>query len=243
MITIFKKEIRGFFCSPGAYIVASVFILICSLFLWFFDNQYNVFNLGNASLNTFFFIAPWVMLFLIPAFTMRQFAEEKQIGTLDWLMTQPLKLHHIILGKYFSVVILILFMILPSLIYVVTLQYFSMSGEIDSGAITTGYIGLFLLSSLFAAIGLSMSSLTENQVVAYVSSLFICFGLYYGFQGLASYNLLGNADYYMQMIGAEFHYNSFLKGIIDSRDFFYFIGLSGLFLYLTYFILLQLRKQ
>lgn len=243
MFTIFKKEVRSFFCSPGAYIVASIFILICSLFLWFFDNQYNIFNLGNASLSTFFFIAPWAMLFLIPAFTMRQFAEEKQMGTLDWLMTQPIKLNHIILGKYFSVIMLILLMILPSMVYIFTLQHFSMDGQIDMGTIISGYIGLFLLGSLFAAIGLSMSSLTENQVVAYVASVFICFVLFYGFQGLASYNLLGGFDYYMQMIGAEFHYNSFLKGIIDSRDLIYFIGFSALFLYLTYFILIQLRKQ
>src|SRR5690606_29557296 len=106
-----------------------------------------------------------------------------------------------------------------------------------------GYLGLFLLSSMFAAIGFAMSSITQNQVVAYVASVFICFGLFYGFQGLASYNLLGGADYYMQQIGAEFHYNSFLKGIIDSRDILYFLGCSGLFLYFTYFTLLQIQKQ
>lgn len=243
MFTIFKKEIRSFFCSPGAYIVASIFILICSLFLWFFDNQYNIFNLGNASLSTFFFIAPWAMLFLIPALTMRQLAEEKQMGTLDWLMTQPIKLHHIILGKYLSVIVLIVFMLIPTLIYIFTLQHFSMDGKTDLGAIASGYIGLFLLSALFAAVGFAMSSATQNQVVAYVASVFICFALFYGFQGLASYNLLGSGDYYMQQIGAEFHYNSFLKGIIDSRDILYFVGFSGLFLYLTYFILQQLQKQ
>lgn len=243
MFTIFKKEIRSLFCSPGAYIVASIFILICSLFLWFFDNQYNIFNLGNASLSTFFFIAPWAMLFLIPALTMRQLAEEKQMGTLDWLMTQPLKLHHIIAGKYLSVIVLIAFMIIPTLIYIPTLQHFSMDGKTDLGAIISGYLGLFLLSSMFAAIGFAMSSITQNQVVAYVASVFICFGLFYGFQGLASYNLLGGADYYMQQIGAEFHYNSFLKGIIDSRDILYFLGCSGLFLYFTYFTLLQIQKQ
>lgn len=243
MFTIFKKEIRSFFCSPGAYIVASIFVLICSLFLWFFDNQYNIFNLGNASLSTFFFIAPWAMLFLVPALTMRQLSEEKQMGTLDWLMTQPIKIHQIIFGKFFSVLVLILFMLTPTLIYILSLLHFSIDGQADIGAIVSGYLGLFLLGTFFTAIGFAMSSITENQVVAYVASVFICFVLFYGFQGLASYNLLGNADYYMQQMGAEFHYNSFLKGIIDSRDVIYFLGFSGLFLYFTYFTLQQLQRQ
>lgn len=243
MYTIFKKEIRSFFCSPGAYIVASIFILICSLFLWFFDNQYNIFNLGNASLSTFFFIAPWAMLFLIPALTMRLLAEEKQMGTLDWLMTQPIKIHHIVLGKYFSILVLILFMLVPTFIYTITLQHFSIDGSVDLGAILSGYLGLFLLSAMFAGNGIAMSSITQNQVVAYVASLFLCFVLFYGFQGLSSYNLLGGADYYMQQIGAEFHYNSFLKGIIDSRDLFYFLGFSGLFLFFSFFTLKQHQKQ
>lgn len=243
MLTILKKEIRNYFGTPGAYLVASIFVLICSLFLWFFDNEYNIFNLGNASLSTFFFIAPWAFLFLIPALTMRQLAEEKQLGTLDWLMTQPLKLNHILFGKYFSVLVLVLFMLIPTWIYIMTVQHFSMDGKADIGAIFSGYVGLFLLGTLFAAIGIFVSSITQNQVVAYVGSVFICFLIFYGMQGLASYNLLGGMDYYVQQIGAEYHYNSFLKGIIDTRDVIYFVAISALFLWFAYFSILQIQSK
>ncbi|MDO5655323.1 MAG: ABC transporter permease subunit [Flavobacteriaceae bacterium] len=243
MFTIFKKEIRSFFGTPGAYIVSSIFVLICALFLWFFDNEYNIFNLGTASLSTFFFIAPWAFLFLIPALTMRQLAEEKQMGTLDWLLTQPIKISNLILGKYLSVLILIAFMLLSTAIFVFSIQYFSMDGKIDTGAIISGYAGLFLLGSLFAATGLAVSSFTENQVIAYVGTVFLCFLMYYGFTGLASYNLLGSLDYYVQQAGAEFHYNSFLKGIIDTRDLLYFVAVSVLFLCLAYFSLIKLLTR
>lgn len=243
MLTILSKEIRGFFGTPGAYLVATIFVLICALFLWFFDNEYNVFNLGNASLSTFFFIAPWALLLLLPALTMRQFAEEKQLGTLDWLFTQPVKTGNIILGKFFSVVLLLIFMIIPTVIFVYTVLHFSMNGKADMGAIISGYTGLFLLGSLFIAIGIFVSSLTQNQVIAYVGTVFICFLFFYGFQGLASYNLLGGMDYYMQQAGAEYHYNSFLKGIIDSRDLIYFIILSAIFLFLSWFSLQKLHAQ
>lgn len=243
MLTIFKKEISNYFGTPGAYLVASIFVLICSLFLWFFDNDYNIFNLGNASLSTFFFIAPWAFLLLIPALTMRQIAEEKQLGTLDWLMTQPLKLSHIVVGKYLSVLVLILFILIPTLIYVVTVQHFSMDGGADVGTIFSGYIGLFLLGALFASIGILVSSITNSQVVAYVGTVFLCFVMYYGLSGLASYNLLGGMDYYVKQLGAEFHYNSFLKGIIDSRDIVYFVAISALFLWGSYFSLLKIQAK
>lgn len=243
MLTIFKKEISNYFGTPGAYLVASIFVLICSLFLWFFDNDYNIFNLGNASLSTFFFIAPWAFLLLIPALTMRQIAEEKQLGTLDWLMTQPLKLSHIVVGKYLSVLVLILFILIPTLIYVATVQHFSMDGGADVGTIFSGYIGLFLLGALFASIGILVSSITNSQVVAYVGTVFLCFVMYYGLSGLASYNLLGGMDYYVKQLGAEFHYNSFLKGIIDSRDIVYFVAISALFLWGSYFSLLKIQAK
>ncbi|MGI9527222.1 MAG: ABC transporter permease [Weeksellaceae bacterium] len=235
MFTILKKELKSYFGTPTAYLVAGIFLLINTLFLWFFDNEYNVFNLGEATLNTFYFIAPWVFLLLIPALTMRQFAEEKQLGTLDWLFTQPLKVGEVVWGKYVSVLVLILFMLVPTIIYIYTLMHFSLDKAIDLGAVFSGYLGLFLLGALYAAVGICVSAFTNNQVVAYVGSVFVCFVIYYGFQGLASYNLLGSVDYYMQQIGAEFHYNSFLKGIIDTRDFIYFIVVIMLSLLVTQF--------
>ncbi|MXV37765.1 ABC transporter permease subunit [Flavobacteriaceae bacterium Ap0902] len=233
MLTIFKKEFKNYFGSYAAYLVAAIFVLITTLFLWFFDNEFNVFNLGEASLSTFFFIAPWAFLFLIPALTMRQFAEERQLGTLEWLFTQPIRISNIVLGKYLSVLILILFMLVPTVIYIFTLAHFSLDGQVDYGTIFSGYLGLYLLGALFAAIGICVSSFTSNQVVAYVAAVFSCFVLYYGFQGIASYNLLGGIDYYMQQFGAQFHYNSFLKGIVDTRDLFYFITIAALALVIT----------
>lgn len=228
MLTILKKELTIYFGTYTAYLVAAIFVLITALFLWFFDNEYNVFNLGEASLTTFFFIAPWAFLLLVPALTMRQLAEEKQLGTLDWLFTQPISIQNVVLGKFISVVFLIIFMLIPTLFYPYTLSYFSLDHSMDLGTIFTGYLGLFLLGSLFAAIGICVSAFTSNQVIAYVLTVFCCFVLYYGFQGLASYNLLGSIDYYMQQLGVQYHYNSFLKGILDTRDLLYFLVISGL---------------
>ncbi|MDO5510298.1 MAG: ABC transporter permease subunit [Weeksellaceae bacterium] len=239
MVTILKKELRYFFGTFNGYLISGAFVVIAALFLWFFDNEYNVFNLGNASLSSFFFLAPWLLLFIVPAMTMRQLAEEKQMGTLDWLFAQAVNKHEIVLGKYFAVLILILFMLSCTLIFVYTTAYFSMGDGIDLGTVFSGYLGLFLLAALFAALGMLVSTLAPNQVVAYVGSIIAGFILYYGFSGLASYNLLGQFDYFMQQIGSEFHYNGFVKGVIDTRDLLYFVLLIALVLWLAYFFILN----
>lgn len=233
MLNILKKELWTYFGNYAIYAIMIIFIIVCSLFLWFFDNDYNVFNSGVAELNSFFFIAPWIILFLVPAITMRQFSEEKQNGTLDWLLTQPIYLRNIILGKFISVVIVIFSMLILTLFFIETLAYFSLN-SIDYGTIIMGYIGLFLLSSLYASIGIMSSSLFANQVTAYISAVFFNFILFFGFQGLASYNLLGGFDYTLQQWGANFHYDGFLKGLLDTRDLIYFIGLISAFLVLSY---------
>lgn len=237
MIKIFSKELKAYLGSYSTYLVVSFYIIFTALSLWFFENEFNAFNSGNASLSSFFFLSPWAFLLLIPAITMKHFAEEKQLGTLQWLFSQPVKKWNIVLGKYFSSIVIIAFMLLCTVVFIYTLQYFSLNGNLDYGTIFSGYLGLFLLGCLFAAIGTFASAITSNQVVSYVVSVFLCFILYYGFSGLASYNLLGGMDYYLQQLGAEFHYNSFLKGIIDSRDLFYFITLIGFFLTLSYLII------
>lgn len=237
MIKIFRKELKSYLGSYSTYLVVSFYIVLTALSLWFFDNEFNVFNSGNASLSSFFFLSPWAFLLLIPAITMKHFAEEKQLGTLQWLFSQPVKKLNIVLGKYFSSIIIIAFTLVCTVFFIYTLLHFSLNGNLDYGTIFSGYLGLFLLGCLFSAIGTFASAITANQVVSYVVSVFLCFILYYGFSGLASYNLLGGMDYYMQQLGVEFHYNSFLKGIIDSRDLFYFITLIGFFLTLSYLII------
>ncbi|MET3732144.1 ABC transporter permease subunit [Moheibacter stercoris] len=234
MIKIFKKELANYFMGYMAYISASAFVLICTLFLWFFDNEFNIFNIGTATLSSFFFIAPWVLFFLIPALTMRTISEEENNGTLQWLFTQPIKICGIVWGKFLPILVVLLFAILPTYLFVYTMEQFIVSDQIlDYGALLSGYLGLFLLGSSFAAIGIFTSSLTKNQVAAYVSAIFLCFFFFYAFESLASYNLLGTADYYVQKIGMYQHYQQMLKGILDTRDLIYFFVLIGVFLALT----------
>lgn len=234
MFSIFKKELWAYFGTLGAYIVSAAFLLICSLFLWFFDNDFNVFNVGLATLNNFFILAPWVLMFLLPALTMKSIAEEEQNGTLVWLFSQPLSVSSIVLGKYWAILILVLFSLLLTFTYVYTINYLSLpKGSIDSGIIFSGYIGLLFLSMTFASIGIFCSSLVKNQVLAFVTGVFFCFICFYGFENLASYNLLGNLDYTLQKIGFFQHYTSFTKGIVDTRDIGYFIFVIVVFLLLS----------
>ena len=234
MFSIFKKELWAYFGTLGAYIVSAAFLLICSLFLWFFDNDFNIFNVGLATLNNFFILAPWVLMFLLPALTMKSIAEEEQNGTLIWLFSQPLSVSSIVLGKYWAILILVLFSLLPTFTFVYTINNLSLpKGNIDSGIIVSGYIGLLFLSMTFASIGIFCSSLVKNQVLAFVTGVFFCFICFYGFENLASYNLLGNLDYTLQKIGFFQHYTSFTKGIVDTRDIGYFIFVIVVFLLLS----------
>lgn len=242
MWTIFKKEFNQFFLGFTAYLSALAFVIISTLFLWFFDNQFNVFNTGNASLSSFFFIGPWIFMFMIPALTMKMIAEEQNNGTLLWLFTLPIKINQIIIGKFLAILSIIIFSLLCTSLFTITLENFIITDQrLDYGTIYNGYLGLFLLGSLFAAIGILTSSLTKNQVMAYVLAVFICFISYYGFEGLASYNLLGSADYYVQKIGSYSHFQQFLKGILDTRDLAYFIILIAILLQAS-IINLQLKK-
>ncbi|MDM1062140.1 ABC transporter permease subunit [Empedobacter falsenii] len=229
MWTIFKKEFSNFYLGFTAYLATATFVIVSVLFLCFFDNEFNVFNTGNASLSSFFFVGPWIFLFMIPALTMKLIAEEQANGTLLWLFTLPIKNNQIIWGKYLAVVSVVVFCLLSTFLFTITLQEFLMpEQELDYGTIFSGYLGLFFLGSLFAAIGLFTSSITKNQVMAYVLAVFFCFIIFYGFESLASYNLLGSMDFYVQKIGSFTHYNQFLKGIIDTRDLLYFLILIGI---------------
>uniref|UniRef100_UPI0039A44C52 ABC transporter permease subunit n=1 Tax=Ornithobacterium rhinotracheale TaxID=28251 RepID=UPI0039A44C52 len=241
MLSILKKELWSYFGNYATYAILFAFALVCALFLWFFDNDYNVFNSEVARLDSFFFVAPWILLFLVPAITMRQFSEERQNGTLDWLMTQPISLEKIILGKFLSVMILLLIMLVLTLFSVVAVSHFSLSGT-DTGVVFTAYLGLYLLATLFAAVGLMSSTFFTQQVAAYIVAVFCNFVLFFGFQGIASYNLLGSLDYTLQQWGASFHYDGFLKGLIDTRDLAYFLGLIPVFLLISYASLLKNKK-
>ncbi len=238
MLSIYFKELRSFFSSIVGYVVLLVFLVACGLFLWVMPDT-SMLDYGYASLEQFFNLAPWLLLFLIPAITMRSFADEFKGGTIEWLFTKPLKTSHIILGKFLASFTLVCVALLPTLLYVLSIHYLAMDdAALDAGGIAGSYIGLLFLAAAFTAIGIFSSSLTDNQIVSFLLSLFICFLLYSGFEALSRVAAFrGGADYYLGMIGMDDHYNSISRGVIDSRDVVYFLSLITLFMALTRFIL------
>ncbi len=240
MRSIFIKEINSFFSSIVGYVALLVFLVACSLFLWIIPH-YSILEYGYASMERFFEIAPWLLLLLVPAITMRSFADEYRTGTIEWLSTKPVSTLEIILGKYFAAITLIVLAILPTLIYVYTISNLSYAEiGIDMAAIVGSYIGLFFLAATFGAVGVFCSSLTANQVVGFLVALLACYVLYTGFEQLSKLPKFSEGiDYYLSMAGMEFHYNSISRGLIDSRDVVYFVSVIGFFIALTRFTLSQ----
>jgi ABC-2 type transport system permease protein len=233
MWSICKKELRQFFSGLTGYIAIVLFLLINGLFLFVFKDS-NIFDFGYATLDKFFELAPWVLLFLVPAITMRLLADEYKTGTFEILQTKPLSKGQILLGKYFSILVILFFVIVPTLIYVLVIKTLSAQGGIDSGGILGSYIGLFFLGAVFAAISLCCSGLTSNAVVAFLISVFACLILYFGFTALSKLAVFANgSDYYVEMLGINFHYQSISRGVLDSRDVIYFVSIIFLFLLIT----------
>ena len=232
MWMICKKEWQQYFSSLTGYIIIIVFLLVNGLVLFVFED--NIFSFGYATLDKFFQLAPWLLLLLIPAITMRSFAEEFKLGTYEILQTLPLTHKQIVLGKYFGSLLVALIALLPTLIYIISIQQLSTGNGLDLGATFGAYIGLFFLAAVFSAIGIYSSSFTNNAVVAFIISLIACALLYYGFSAISKLPLLiGSLDYYIEMIGIDFHYSSISRGVIDTRDLVYFISITTLLLLLT----------
>jgi ABC-2 type transport system permease protein len=233
MWSICKKELQQFFSNLTGYITIILFLLVNGIFL-FVLNDSNIFDFGYASLDKFFELAPWILLFLVPAITMRTLADEFKGGTFETLQTRPLTRWQIVMGKYVSILIVLLFVIIPTVIYIITIKALSAQGGIDSGGILGSYIGLFLLAAVFAAIGLCCSGFTNNAVVAFLISAFACLVLYFGFNALSRLPFFANGmDYYVEMMGIDFHYRSISRGVMDSRDMIYFASIIFLFLLIT----------
>jgi ABC-2 type transport system permease protein len=233
MWSICKKELHQFFSNLTGYIAITLFLLVNGLFLFILKDS-NVFDFGYATLDKFFELSPWILMFLIAAITMRTLADEFKGGTFEILQTKPLTQWQIVLGKYLSVLVVLLFSIMPTFIYVVTIKMLSAQGSIDLGGIVGSYIGLFFLSAVFAAVSLCCSGLTNNAVVAFLMSAFACLVLYFGFTAISKIPFFsGNADYYIEMMGIDFHYKSMSRGVLDSRDIIYFISTIALFLSIT----------
>jgi len=232
MWSVCKKELRQFFTSLTGYIAIIVFLLVNGLMLFVFEN--NIFDFGYATLDRFFQLSPWILLLLIPAITMRSFADEFKAGTYEILQTRPLSRNQIIAGKYFGSLVVVLVALLPTIIYVFSVQKLSSNEGIDKGATIGSYIGLVFLASVFTAVGICSSSFTNNSVVAFIASVIGCALLYYGFGAISHLpGLSGGADYYVEMVGIDFHYHSISRGVIDTRDIIYFITVVILFLSIT----------
>jgi len=234
MISIFRKELRSFFSNATGYIVIGVFLLLTGLFLWVIPGQYNIIDAGYANVDGLFYLAPWLFLFLCPAVTMRLFAEEKQTGTWELLVTKPLSRLQLVLGKYFAGWVLVALALLPTLIYYFSVSYLAEpAGNIDSGAFWGSFIGLFFLTGVYVAIGTFSSSLSNNQIISFVVALVLSFFFYYGFDLLASFFTSGQAIQYLESIGINSHYKSMSRGVIDSRDVIYFVSVSVIFILAT----------
>ncbi|MBX7052458.1 MAG: gliding motility-associated ABC transporter permease subunit GldF [Flavobacteriales bacterium] len=242
MSALLIKEIRTFLSSLIGYVVIAVFLLLTGLFMWIFPGDMNILDSGFADISTFFFISPWVLMFLIPAITMRSFAEEKRAGTIELLLTKPVSDLQIILAKYFAGFVLVIIALIPTLLYYISVYFLgSPVGNIDSGGTWGSYIGLMLLASAYIAIGLFASSITNNQIVSFLVAAMLSFFLYTGFQSLASFDLFGTYDNFVMKLGMQEHYSSLSLGLIDSRDVVYFLALNIIFILLTKFVMSSRR--
>jgi ABC-2 type transport system permease protein len=241
VLTILKKEIIAYLSSLVAYVTIGVFLLVLGLFLWVFP-EYSILDYGYAGLDSLFSTAPYLFMFLVPAITMRSLAEERREGTFELLLTRPLTDWQIVLGKYFASVLLVLFALLPTLVYYFSVyQLGNPVGDIDTGAVIGSYIGLFLLGACFAAIGLFASSISKNQVIAFTIAVFLCFFFYSGFDSLSQILSLQNLT--LEDLGITEHYQSVSRGVLDTRDLVYFLILSGIFIWLTLFVMLKQRQK
>ena len=232
MKAILLREIKSFFGSPIGYLVIAIFLILNGLFLWVFEGDYNILNSGFADLSPFFTISPWILIFLIPAVTMRSFSDEKKQGTLELLLTKPLSLWQIVNGKFLGAMLLIVIAIIPTFIYVYVVSSLGMpAGNIDLGSTMGSYFGLMFLIAAYTAIGVFTSTLSDNQIVAFILSVFLCFFFYFVFDGLAAY--APTFENIISFFGMNSHFKSMSRGVLDTRDILYFVSVTILFLSFT----------
>jgi len=232
MLAILKKELNLFFGTPIGYLVIAIFLLINGLFLWVFKGDFNILNAGFADLNNFFYITPWFFIFIIPAITMRTFSDEIRLGTIEIIKTKPISNWEIVLGKYLGSFILILLALVPTLSYVYTITQLATTPEhIDFGSIIGSYFGLLFLTSAFTAIGLFTSTLSNNQIVAFILGVALSFFMFYGFEAISDLNIF--KDLSIRNFGMHARFESIGRGVIDTKDLIYFLSITFFFLWLT----------
>ena len=237
---LIRKEIAGFFSSAMGYVILLVWFLAASLMLWFFNGEYNLPDGGYATLRPFFSLSPILFLLLVPATTMRMFAEENRMGTLELLFSRPIKISTIVLSKFWSAWLLMIIALVPTIIYVISVYLLSTTG-IDWGETTGGYCGLLCLLATFVSFGLFASSLTNNQLVAFLLAILLSFSAFYGFELIASLTTSGSLHNGWVQLGIQAHYQSMSRGVIDTRDLIYFASITFFFIYLT--IQVNTRKR
>ncbi len=243
MKAIYIKELRSFFNSIMGYVVIVLYLVINGLFLWVFPDS-SIIDFGYASLGQYFNFAPWVLMFLISAITMRMYSDEFRSGNIEILDTLPIPSAKVMMGKYWASLTLIVISILPTLVYIYSINKLAyIPGSLDYGAMFGSYIGLLLLAAAYTAIGLFSSTVSQNQIVCFLISLAICFLFYTVMDSLSLIPAFANGlDYILEQIGMSFHYQNVNKGLLDSRDIVYFLSLVVFFLYLCYYSL-QRRKM
>jgi ABC-2 type transport system permease protein len=230
MLALFRKEISGFFSSLTGYIVIIVFLLVNSLFMWVLPGELNILDSGYAGLDTLFFISPWVFLFLVPAITMKMIAEEKRLGTIELIYSRPITEREVIYGKYLASVSLVLLSLIPGLTYYLSVYYLGETrGNLDIGGTWGAFTGLFFLAAIYASIGIFASSLTENQPIAFIIAVLLCFILFTGFDSFAYLPGLKKLDEFVIGLGINDHYKSMSRGVIDIKDIAYFLSVIVIF--------------
>lgn len=230
MLAIFRKEINGFFSTLTGYLVIIVFLIINSLFMWVLPGEWNILDTGYAGLDTLFILSPWIFLFLVPAITMRMISEEKRLGTIELIFSKPVTERSIVYGKFLASVMVVLLALLPGLIYYLTVCLLGeVPGNIDQGGTVGSFVGLFSLAAVYAAAGIFASSLTDNQVIAYIIALLICLFMFLGFESFAYLPGLKKVDEYVISLGINEHYKSLSRGVIDIRDIAYYLAVVVIF--------------
>jgi len=240
MIALFKKEISVFFSTLIGYLIIGIFLLINSILLWSDFSDMNILNYGYADMDIFFTTAPLFFLLFIPAISMRVFTEEYTSGTIETLITKPITSLQIVLAKFLAVFVLVLFAILPTLIYVVSIYYLGESvGNLDLAGIMGSYFGLIFLCALFSAISIYASSLASNQIISFAIAILLSTLFYFGFDVLSELSLFQNLDLFILKIGISFHYEIMSKGLVKLSDIIYFVSFTFLFIKLTELVITE----
>ena len=234
MLAIFKREITSFLTSASGFLVMGLFLVLNGLFLWVFKGPNNIFEYGFADLSPFFLLAPWIFLFLIPAIAMKSFSEEKKLRTLELLLIKPITITQLVLGKFFGILGLAIITLLPTLLYVLCISELgTITGNLDMGLVVGSYVGILLLLGAYSAIGIFASTLSENQIVAFLIALLICFTGYYGFEAISVTITNGTIAVLISQMGMEAHFEQIGRGVLDSRDLVYFLSIIIFSLFLT----------